>query len=447
MTFPIPFKWLSIAALSATLLAGLLGFVAPAAAQAAPSPMPVTVSGTLNVPEAAWDKLTISFALHYQVSTPLDGGSTESAPGYQSFVAGDPELTVEWESGDYAIATTLPAHVAAEYVRFDISLAYRNGNSFAYFTHPLDLTSGSASGLVDEVTEMGGRITLGNHRCELDFGTPRMAWATAVAVRVDDPETSYPFDPGAGQRPFEPRQGCGDSRVYFSQAKAPAGQYAVRMIDDRGRTFYYNGTESGSTSLSGATKVAVREFETSTWTQYVAGTASYAPSISGTVAVGRTVSARVGSWAAGGTLSYQWQRNGVDIPKATRSSYTLTTSDLKRKISVVVVAKKSGHPWITKSSLSKTTALGVLASATPKVRGTAKVGKTVKLSRGTWTSGTRFTYRWYRDGRAISGATGTSYKLRTSDAGKRITVKVSGTKTGYTTKSRVSAKTAKVAKR
>jgi hypothetical protein len=79
-----------------------------------------------------------------------------------------------------------------------------------------------------------------------------------------------------------------------------------------------------------------------------------------------------------------------------------------------------------------------LKAATPKVSGTAKVGKTLKAKAGAWTSGTKLSYQWLRNGKAIKKATKASYKLVKADKGKKITVKVTGKKSGYTTVSKVS---------
>ena len=51
------------------------------------------------------------------------------------------------------------------------------------------------------------------------------------------------------------------------------------------------------------------------------------------------------------------------------------------------------------------------------------------------------TYRWYRDGAQISGATAATYKLTTADRGKKITVAVKGSKAGYQTVTKTSAAT------
>ena len=89
-------------------------------------------------------------------------------------------------------------------------------------------------------------------------------------------------------------------------------------------------------------------------------------------------------------------------------------------------------------------AYGTLTTAAPRISGTVKVGRRLSVVRGTWTAGTAFTYRWYANGRAISGATRSTYVPTKGVKGKRLTVKVTGRKTGYTTVARVSARTAAV---
>lgn len=76
---------------------------------------------------------------------------------------------------------------------------------------------------------------------------------------------------------------------------------------------------------------------------------------------------------------------------------------------------------------------------TPAVSGTGKVGKTLKAKAGTWKpSKVSLTYQWLRDGLPIAKATKSSYKLAKTDAGRRITVAVTGSKTGYEPTTRTS---------
>ncbi|MCR6712934.1 MAG: hypothetical protein NVV57_09690 [Demequina sp.] len=174
-----------------------------------------------------------------------------------------------------------------------------------------------------------------------------------------------------------------------------------------------------------------------------AGTAS----ISGTVKVGNTVKASVGTWSPKpSSYAYQWYRSGVAISGATKSSYKVAAADAGKKLTVKVTAKRSGYASTPKTSAAKTVANGTFSKApAPKITGTVKVGSTLKFTRGTWSpTPSSYSYQWYRSGSAISGATGTSYKLVAADKGKTITVKVTAKKTGYTTKSATSAKTTTV---
>ncbi|MDF1487418.1 Ig-like domain repeat protein [Tessaracoccus caeni] len=89
-----------------------------------------------------------------------------------------------------------------------------------------------------------------------------------------------------------------------------------------------------------------------------------------------------------------------------------------------------------------------LTTKTPKITGTAKVGKTLKVDSKSvaWTPAkVTLKYQWLRDGKSISGATKSSYKVTKSDAGKKLSVKVTGSKSGYKTVSKTS-KTVSVAK-
>ncbi|WP_062315908.1 CAP domain-containing protein [Demequina maris] len=74
----------------------------------------------------------------------------------------------------------------------------------------------------------------------------------------------------------------------------------------------------------------------------------------------------------------------------------------------------------------------------PQVNGTLKMGNYVAAKTGTWRPSPNFQYRWFRDGKLISGATGKTYKLRWADKGHTIKVKVIAKKSGYKTTKRMS---------
>jgi hypothetical protein len=75
---------------------------------------------------------------------------------------------------------------------------------------------------------------------------------------------------------------------------------------------------------------------------------------------------------------------------------------------------------------------------TPKISGLLKVGITIKATPGTWDTGTSFTYQWLRDGVSIAKATSSSYKLTAKDKAHKLSVRVTGKKTGYTSISKTS---------
>ncbi|NQX05345.1 hypothetical protein HQQ82_12415 [Rathayibacter sp. VKM Ac-2856] len=166
------------------------------------------------------------------------------------------------------------------------------------------------------------------------------------------------------------------------------------------------------------------------------------PTITGTTKVGSTLTANAGTWDAGTTLTYQWKKNnGVYISGATAKTYVLKASDAGATVTVSVTSTKPGYSPATKTSA--TTALvtgGVLTGATPTITGTAKVGQTLTAVPGTWSPApVALSYQWKRGGTAISGATSATYKTVSADAGKAITVTVTGTKAGFTTLAKTSA--------
>ena len=85
-----------------------------------------------------------------------------------------------------------------------------------------------------------------------------------------------------------------------------------------------------------------------------------------------------------------------------------------------------------------------LVVGTPKITGTPTVGQVLKASPGTWTAGTSFKYQWLADGAPIANASVSTLALTASLAGKRISVRVTGAKSGFATASKTSAATSAV---
>lgn len=172
------------------------------------------------------------------------------------------------------------------------------------------------------------------------------------------------------------------------------------------------------------------------------------PVVSGTAAVGRTLTAKPGTWAPSGVaLTYQWLRSGTAIRGATASTYTLTAADRGATLSVRVSGARAGYTTATRTSgATATVKPGTITVTTAtKVSGTARVGaRLTAVAPRLSVTGTRTTYQWLREGRAISGATKPTYTLTKSDKGKRVSVRATVTRSGFTTVTSTSARTSAV---
>lgn len=79
------------------------------------------------------------------------------------------------------------------------------------------------------------------------------------------------------------------------------------------------------------------------------------PKVSGTARVGRTLTARAGTWRPAAKVRYQWLRSGKKIAGATKATYRLRAADRGARIAVRVTAVRSGY--VSTSTTSRTTAV------------------------------------------------------------------------------------------
>ncbi|MGZ6751330.1 MAG: CHAP domain-containing protein [Nocardioides sp.] len=83
-------------------------------------------------------------------------------------------------------------------------------------------------------------------------------------------------------------------------------------------------------------------------------------------------------------------------------------------------------------------------TAPPTVTGVTKVGGQLTASAGAWSpqaTSMRYGYQWYAGSTAITGATAASYTLQPAQQGRRISVKVTASRPGYSTAAVKSPKT------
>ena len=139
-------------------------------------------------------------------------------------------------------------------------------------------------------------------------------------------------------------------------------------------------------------------------------------SIAGTPQYGNTLTANTSGTPAV-TLTYQWTRDGANIPGATNSTYVVTSTDLGKALNVIVGAE--GYTTITATGVAAT------ASDMPEIEitGGAYYGGTLHVSGTNLPEGV--SYQWNYDGAAMLGVTGSTYVVTGADIGQEISVTAS----------------------
>ncbi|WP_229067675.1 hypothetical protein [Actinoplanes sp. DH11] len=160
-----------------------------------------------------------------------------------------------------------------------------------------------------------------------------------------------------------------------------------------------------------------------------------APAISGTVRVGSTVRVVTGTWSPAATgYAYQWTSGGVAIKGATGSSYAIPAGQRGKRLGVTVTAKRANRLNSPAASAGVSVGWGVAPKATrlPTITGTAKAGKTLKVTVGAWSpSASSYRYEWRLNGKVVKGATGSTVKIQKSWKGKKVTVVVTAKRSGH----------------
>ncbi|MFN8196097.1 MAG: hypothetical protein U0R80_17680 [Nocardioidaceae bacterium] len=176
---------------------------------------------------------------------------------------------------------------------------------------------------------------------------------------------------------------------------------------------------------------------------------SPAPVIVGTPEVDRYLSTTIASWGPSPvSLSWQWYRGKDPIAGATDTSYRLTVEDLGRPISVRTVGRATYFQDRTRAATATAKVQpGLLTrTPTPLYSGVAQVGRTITALPKEWGPGeVRLGYQWFRGKDAIKGATKAQYVVKPDDEGRRLRVRVTGTRHGYRPASEMSGWTGVIA--
>jgi hypothetical protein len=160
------------------------------------------------------------------------------------------------------------------------------------------------------------------------------------------------------------------------------------------------------------------------------------PTISGTPKAGQTLQAGTGAWSpAPEAVAYQWLRNGVPIAAATSWIYVVQGADAGARISVQVTGVSAGYATALVTSdaveIAPVVVLKTLKHPRPKVRGALETGHRLHVVVGAWKPRPKLHYQWLVGGTKVKGATRATFKLPRSARGKRVTVQVTGTLSGY----------------
>ena len=222
---------------------------------------------------------------------------------------------------------------------------------------------------------------------------------------------------------------------WLANGKAITGATTATYTPTKvGQVITVNITGVRGTTVSGAP--AILELGT---TSPAGGVIDVSGSLSTETAnVGRPITAMIDSASPTPTsVTWKWFRSTggsdpVAIAKATKASYTPTSSDVGSVLSVIGTVQRAGY---TKNSLtlqsSPVIATAAANTASPTLPLAITVGTKVSAKAGTWDlPGATFSYQWAINGVEVGGATFATYTPRPEDADEALTVTVTAVKTG-----------------
>lgn len=142
--------------------------------------------------------------------------------------------------------------------------------------------------------------------------------------------------------------------------------------------------------------------------------------------------------------SYQWKRNGSVVSGATYADYTVRAEDVGSSMTVVVTGVKPGFKADPQESPAVTILGATMPGATPIVTGTPQVGQKLTGTVTDWDpTGSTLTFAWYVGGTLASEGSA-NFVVPATAIGKTVVLKVTGRRSGYTSRTIESAPTAAV---
>ncbi|WP_081591794.1 carboxypeptidase regulatory-like domain-containing protein [Aeromicrobium massiliense] len=158
-----------------------------------------------------------------------------------------------------------------------------------------------------------------------------------------------------------------------------------------------------------------------------------APTIPTQVVAGQRLTPTPGTWSRDGiTLSYQWLLDGQPLKGVTSRTITVPGSWVERRLSVGVKATAPGQSAAWAISDEVLVDMGQLVAATPVVVGSPRVGQALRVGGGAVSPAAEWlSYTWRVDGRIQYGKNKSTFVPEAKHLGRRVTVEVYGTRTGF----------------
>ena len=315
---------------------------------------------------------------------------------------------------------------------------------------PIALTAGQQRTAINATLEIGGTITgkivypdgtPAFEGCHIDaWGSTDDAWGEPTLSR------SHAHARSDGTFTLE---GLSTGSYVLVVGRIRADDGACDPVDDER---WYDGDEVLSPQESSAQTFSAVFAQTKSIGTLVYGDPTplqntAKPTVPTAPQVGVVATAGDGSWSPAATsFSYVWQADGVTIPGAVSKSYTPGADQAGKKLSVIVTAHRSGSSDGVATSLqSAVVKNGVLTKGTPTISGPPAVGSKLTAGPGVWSpAGVQFAYQWLAQGNIITNATGSTFTPTASEIGQQISVRVTGSRTGYDAANATSAATAAV---
>ena len=163
---------------------------------------------------------------------------------------------------------------------------------------------------------------------------------------------------------------------------------------------------------------------------YVVNPVAAKPTLSGQHKVGQKETCNE-AVTTGETATYVWKASGKQV--GTGKTLTVPGSAYNKELACTATVQVGTGPKSSATSSAVKVSLGNALKATknPTLSGPHKTGKTETVKAGTWPKGAKFTYQWLINGKAVKGATKSTFKPTGGDKGKKLSCRVTAHLAGY----------------